>query len=64
MYRGLDRDTVEIMAGTIAPGFVYRPIANHGVEAQRPWLDDLPHLPMHKTFFAPGETITSLQPRE
>ncbi len=60
-YRGVRRDTTEFMAGTLAPGFVYRPSANHGVEARQSWLDDLPQLPMRETFFAPGETITSRQ---
>jgi hypothetical protein len=63
-YRGLRRDTTEVMAGTLAPGFDYRPVANHGVEARKVWLDMLGGLPMKETFFAPGESIHSHQSPE
>jgi hypothetical protein len=60
-YRGIARDTTEIMVGTLTPDFVYQPIANHGVEARMAWLGTLHTLPDRETFFAPGEVITSRQ---
>ncbi len=38
-------ETTEIMAGTIAPPFAFRPIEQIAVESRRAWLADLPHLP-------------------
>jgi hypothetical protein len=63
-YRGIARDTVEFMAGTLQPGFTYRPIANHGVESRMGWLGTLHSLDDRETFFAPGDTITSRQAPE
>jgi hypothetical protein len=60
-YRGIARDTTEIMVGTLTPNFAYRPIANHGVEARMAWLGTLHTLPDRETFLAPGEVITSRQ---
>jgi len=62
-YRGISRDTFEIMAGTIT-AFAFRPTANHGVESRVAWLANLPHLPDRATFFDPGQTITSRQSSE
>ncbi len=63
-YRGLRRDTTELMAGTLSPDFTYRPVANHGVESRMAWLADLHTLPDRQTFFSPGQTITPLQAPE
>lgn len=38
-------DTVEIMAGTLAPPFVFRPVEQIAVESRRDWLHALPDLP-------------------
>jgi hypothetical protein len=37
-------ETTEIMAGTIAPSFAFRPFEQIAVESRRAWLTDLPHL--------------------
>ncbi len=63
-YRGIARDTTEIMVGTLDPDFAYRPIANHGVEARVAWLGALHTLPDRETFFAAGEVIRSRQSTE
>lgn len=42
-YRG--GDTVEIMAGTLAPPFVFRPFEQIAVESRQGWLHALPGLP-------------------
>jgi hypothetical protein len=60
-YRGTHRDTTEVMTGTLAPGFAYRPIANHGVESRQDWLATLPTLPDRVTY---GEQVTSRQSPE
>jgi hypothetical protein len=62
-YRGIQRDTVEIMAGTMT-AHDYQPIANHGTESRAAWLSHLNTLPDRATFFDPGETITSRQSSE
>ena len=63
-YRGIDRDTTEIMAGTLPPDFAYDPVANHGIEARVGWLDHLGDLPGRETFFDQGEALTSHQTAE
>lgn len=63
-YRGIARDTTEIMVGTLDANFAYRPNANHGVEARMAWLGTLHHLPDRETFVAPGEMIASRQSAE
>jgi hypothetical protein len=62
-YRGVHRDTTEIMVGTLA-AHDYRPIANHGTESRMDWLVNLAHLPDRVTFLDPGQTITSRQSPE
>jgi hypothetical protein len=42
-------DTTEIMAGTLAPGFVFRPHENISVESRVDWLAHLPDLPEIRT---------------
>jgi len=42
-------DTTEIMAGTLAPSFAFRPHEQIAVESRRPWLSGLPHLPEIET---------------
>lgn len=42
-------ETTEIMAGTLAPPFAFRPFEQIAVESRRPWLADLPHLPEIET---------------
>lgn len=55
-------DTVEIMAGTLAPPFAFRPTEQIAVESERPWLADLPHLPRIAT--PPGYAVVSRQAPE
>lgn len=42
-------ETTEIMAGTLAPPFEFRPFEQIAVESRRAWLADLPHLPEIET---------------
>lgn len=42
-------DTTEIMAGTLAPGFSFRPLEQIAVESRRDWLAGLPLLPEIRT---------------
>lgn len=63
-YRGIDRDTTEIMAGTMPPDFNYDPVANHGIEACVGWVSHLADLPGRETFFDDGEVLHSHQTPE
>ncbi|MGL6210013.1 MAG: GFA family protein [Paracoccaceae bacterium] len=38
-------DTTEIMAGTLTPGFPFRPSENIAVESRKAWLNDIATLP-------------------
>ncbi|MBC7156870.1 MAG: GFA family protein [Rhodobacteraceae bacterium] len=38
-------DTVELMAGTLAPPFAFRPVEQIAVESRRAWVHDLATLP-------------------
>jgi hypothetical protein len=60
-YRGIGRDTVELMAGTLDPAFRYDPIANHGVEARVGWLAGLGEKVDRETFLPEGATVISCQ---
>lgn len=55
-------DTTEIMAGTLAPGFFFRPDDNCAVESRQPWLVHLSGLPDRPT---PADVrVTSYQAPE
>jgi hypothetical protein len=55
-------DTTEVMAGTLSPGFAFRPHENIAVESRKAWLADLPHLPDIAT--PASYTVTSHQSPE
>lgn len=55
-------DTVELMAGTLAPPFAFRPVEQIAVESRQGWLDDLPDLPRIET--PAGYRVRSNQSKE
>ncbi len=55
-------ETTEIMAGTLAPPFAFRPVEQTAVESRQDWLSDVPGLPGIET--PPDYRVASRQSEE